>query len=317
MKTHKTCKACGLYGAIDLFAKNRNICIECFKLRQKHYREINSDEYRKYHIKYREENKDTLLLYNKSYYQENKEDIYTRNRKWAEAHKSEVSAYNQEYRLENKEKLAKQKAEYRFNHKEEITERDRLYRERNKEKLKEKHAAFYQANKTKFSHRAKKYYEENKEEINKRNYKKKANRLKIDPEFRLRECISSAIRNAILRFGSTKNGISFTKYLDYPISVLKKHLEDRFEDWMNWDNWGIYNINRWNDDDPSTWTWQIDHIIPQSDLPYKSMEDENFKICWALENLRPLSAKQNQLDGVTRVRHKKEGNENAEGTNNE
>ena len=28
------------------------------------------------------------------------------------------------------------------------------------------------------------------------------------------------------------------------------------------------------------------------------MEDDNFKKCWALENLRPLSAKQNIVDGV-------------------
>jgi hypothetical protein len=35
------------------------------------------------------------------------------------------------------------------------------------------------------------------------------------------------------------------------------------------------------------------------------MDDENFKKCWALENLRPYSAKQNIIDGVTRVRHKK------------
>ena len=52
-------------------------------------------------------------------------------------------------------------------------------------------------------------------------------------------------------------------------------------------------VNTWNDEDKSTWTWKIDHIIPQSKLPYSSMEEENFKICWALENLRPLSAKEN------------------------
>jgi hypothetical protein len=28
-----------------------------------------------------------------------------------------------------------------------------------------------------------------------------------------------------------------------------------------------------------------------------------FKDCWALANLRPLSAKQNLMDGVTRARH--------------
>ncbi len=69
---------------------------------------------------------------------------------------------------------------------------------------------------------------------------------------------------------------------------------------MNWENQGIYNINTWDDNDSSTWTWQLDHIIPQSKLPYTSMEDENFQKCWALENLRPYSAKQNIKDGNRR-----------------
>ena len=73
---------------------------------------------------------------------------------------------------------------------------------------------------------------------------------------------------------------------------------------MSWDNWGIYNKDAWDNNDSSTWTWQIDHIIPRSDLPYTNMTEDNFKKCCALENLRPLSAKQNQLDGVNRTRHK-------------
>jgi hypothetical protein len=69
---------------------------------------------------------------------------------------------------------------------------------------------------------------------------------------------------------------------------------------MNWNNYGIYYTNLWNDNDPSTWVWNIDHIIPQSKLPYTSMEDDNFKKCWALDNLRPYSAKQNIIDGNKR-----------------
>ena len=72
---------------------------------------------------------------------------------------------------------------------------------------------------------------------------------------------------------------------------------------MNWNNRGIYKVNTWQDNDVSTWKWNIDHIIPQSCLPYTSMEDDNFKKCWALENLRPYSAKLNVLDGVLRARH--------------
>jgi len=33
------------------------------------------------------------------------------------------------------------------------------------------------------------------------------------------------------------------------------------------------------------------------------MENEAFKECWALTNLRPYSAKQNIIDGSTRIRH--------------
>lgn len=40
-------------------------------------------------------------------------------------------------------------------------------------------------------------------------------------------------------------------------------------------------------------TWQIDHIIPQSHLLFETLDDENFLKCWALENLRPLDAKEN------------------------
>ncbi len=78
---------------------------------------------------------------------------------------------------------------------------------------------------------------------------------------------------------------------------LKAYLESQFESWMTWANHGRYDSKTWNDNDISTWTWQIDHIIPQSALPYDSMSHTNFVKCWELSNLRPLSAKANILKG--------------------
>ena len=72
---------------------------------------------------------------------------------------------------------------------------------------------------------------------------------------------------------------------------------------MTWNNWGVYLSKTWKDDDQSTWKWNVDHIIPQSMLPFTSITDENFKKCWSLKNLRPLNAKQNVLDGATKIRH--------------
>ena len=73
---------------------------------------------------------------------------------------------------------------------------------------------------------------------------------------------------------------------------------------MNWNNHGTYNPKTWDDNDQSTWKWQLDHIIPHSTFKYTSFNDSEFKKCWALENLRPYSAKQNIIDGATRIRHK-------------
>jgi hypothetical protein len=136
----------------------------------------------------------------------------------------------------------------------------------------------------------------NRNRINEQERNRRAN----DINFKLRKNISRAISFVII-----KNNMSTFKYLTYTVQMLKKHLEFQFEPWMNWQNYGIYNKSIWIEEDKSTWTWNIDHIIPQSDLPYTSMFDDNFKKCWSLENLRPYSAKSNILDGSNRVRHKK------------
>jgi hypothetical protein len=130
---------------------------------------------------------------------------------------------------------------------------------------------------------------------------------KADPNFVLRRLFSHAIWRGLKNAGSSKKAETCLKYLGYTIAEARAYIESKFEWWMTWDNYGKYETKTWNDNDPSTWKWNIDHIIPQEDLPYVSMEDENFKICWSLNNLRPLDAKQNQIDGITRIRHKKKG----------
>jgi hypothetical protein len=71
--------------------------------------------------------------------------------------------------------------------------------------------------------------------------------------------------------------------LGYTSQQLKEHLEKQFLYGMNWDNYG---------------KWHIDHKVPRAALPYQSEADENFKKCWALENLQPLWAADNQKKGA-------------------
>ena len=120
----------------------------------------------------------------------------------------------------------------------------------------------------------------------------------------MRQYVSNTIGKMLKKNGATKCGKSCLNYLEYTFEELKKHLESQFEGWMTWENHGRYETKTWDDQDPSTWTWQLDHIVPQSDVSYESMDDENFQKCWDLANLRPLSAKKNVIDGAGLIRHK-------------
>lgn len=123
---------------------------------------------------------------------------------------------------------------------------------------------------------------------------------------KIRENISNYVRKSIKSIGGIKSGSFFTA-VGYSFKEFKAHIENHFKfpgnEWMKWENYGAYNPKTWNDNDKSTWVWQLDHIIPHSKFNYKDMKCQEFKDCWKLENLRPLSAKENLMDGVYRIRH--------------
>lgn len=133
----------------------------------------------------------------------------------------------------------------------------------------------------------KQWKEENRDFINQQERDRRVN----DTYFRLRKNCSRMVSGMLRKSGSSKAGKSFLQYVEFTEEELKTHLEAQFDDNMNWENYGNY--------------WSLDHIIPQSDTPYDTMEHPNFKISWALSNLRPYPMELNSRDGGTRVRHKK------------
>lgn len=64
---------------------------------------------------------------------------------------------------------------------------------------------------------------------------------------------------------------------------FKLYLESKFEDWMNWENRGLYN-GEFN------YGWDIDHIIP---LSIAKSEEELIKLNH-YTNLQPLCSKINR-----------------------
>lgn len=135
--------------------------------------------------------------------------------------------------------------------------------------------------KEKKSQQYKKWYAANKERKLAYNNQYVKDRLKTDPAYKMRMTIGTRVLKAIKQQGSIKLD-SVWKYLPYTPTELQEHLESQFEGWMNWQNHGS-----------GEGCWQIDHIIPQSRLPFDSYEHPNFLKCWSLDNLQPLDAIEN------------------------
>lgn len=196
--------------------------------------------------------------------------------------------YFAKHRLQCKDCFKKIKAEcnkkYDLNNKEKISIRRNRYKTNNKERI-----ALSNHN----------YYINNKNKCLKSHNRTHNKTYHSNPLFKLRKRCSNMVRDYIK---GSKNG-SIIKYLPYTIYELKEHLEKQFESWITWQNWGKYDPKTWDDNNSATWTWQLDHIVPHSTFQYISMQDDNFKKCWALDNLRPYSAKQNIKDGTSRIRH--------------
>lgn len=213
---------------------------------------------------------------NRKYYQKNSDSINVKNRQNYSENRAEINAIQKKYREENKEK-------------EQL--RSKKYRNANKEKIAEK---THENNKTdSMKLQKRKYRIKYKIKLNASRRVRRKERELNDPQWKFMEQFSTSISNTLKRNNGSKEGNSWRDKLPYTKQELIINIESKFEWWMTWENKGPYKLDIWNDNDPSTWTWQMDHIIPKSATPHVSMNNFNFHKCWALDNLYPISSKEN------------------------
>jgi len=229
-------------------------------------------------------------------------DFYKRGKYYNKKCKQCTILYMSQHYQDNKERIAEYKSKYRNINHEAIKLKAREYNSQSEVKIR---MIEWRKNNRKSLRKTEKEWRKNNPEKAKEIANRKFKKRRQNPMFRIRYNVSRGIWFALYRNGSSKAGDSIMNHLEFTIDELKTHLESLFEPWMTWNNYGSYKLSKWNDNDPSTWTWQIDHIICQADLPYDSMDHPNFKKCWELSNLRPYSSKQNCLDGANKVRNKR------------
>lgn len=234
---------------------------------------------------------------NKGYFSHICKECEKQNSKMYKQNNSEkVKKWHNQYIQDNRDDLLKYSKQYYQENKEELKQEQKKYYTQNKSEILESKKIYYEENKNNILEYKSEYGKNNRDQINEH----RRNKIKNDVSFMLRCSVAPKIRNVLKKTGSSKNSNSVWKFLPYSPQELRNHLENQFEPWMSWNNYGAYNKLIWKDDNSSTWVWNIDHIIPQSDLPYASMTDDNFEKCWSLDNLRPYSAKQNIIDGNRR-----------------
>lgn len=162
----------------------------------------------------------------KEYRIKNKEAISARNKVWASKNKDVIKLKSKEYYRKNKIKIDSDNKKWRLN---------------NKERAKELSDNFYKANR---------------EDIIKRNVINNKNKVDNNELYKLSMSIRCNIRQCFYK-KSHKKKSNTANILGCSFETFKNHIESQFEDWMTWDNYGMYN-GEFN------YGWDLDHIIPIS-----------------------------------------------------
>ncbi len=179
-------------------------------------------------------------------------------KKYREINRSSNKIYKNKYYQDNKLDILKKKREKRYWKK---------YYDNNKEKIKLSN---------------KKYREKNKSIIIEKSNCYRRNRRKNDSLYKL----LTNIRGQIGTYFRNNKYVKYNKsqeILGCSIVVLKSYLESKFDPWMTWENYGIYNGEL-------NYGWDIDHIVPLS----SAVSPEELIGLFHYTNLQPLCSKINR-----------------------
>lgn len=110
--------------------------------------------------------------------------------------------------------------------------------------------------------------------------KRTAEKLKQNPGYVLHRRVKARVRALLTgrSFGLVSEIVGYTR------EQLAAHIESQFTEGMSWEILATGAIH-------------IDHIRPVSSFDFTTQDCEGFKACWALNNLRPMWALDNQRKG--------------------
>lgn len=161
----------------------------------------------------------------------------------------------------------------------EYSKQKKLWREKNQEKTKAASAKSREKRKAANSEYDKAWREANPEKIAAIR-KRTAEKLKQNPGYVLHRRVKARVRSLLTgrSFGVVEDILGYTR------DELVARIESQFTERMSWEVLATGAIH-------------IDHIRPVSSFDFTTEDCEGFKACWALSNLRPMWALENQRKG--------------------
>jgi hypothetical protein len=111
-----------------------------------------------------------------------------------------------------------------------------------------------------------------------------ATKMKTDIVYRLKFGFTRRLNKSLKRGKFVKSKtIPLLDSIGCSFEYFKIYLESKFEDWMSWENRGLYNGEL-------NYGWDIDHIIPSS----SALTEDNVIKLNHYTNLQPLCSKVNR-----------------------
>lgn len=216
------------------------------------------------------------------------------NKIYKSSRKEYIKEYDKKYKELNKEKNKEYYLKYYEIKSEECKKRSKDWSQNNPKKDKINKLRFWENN----PNYSKEYYLKNKNEHYNRNKQWIINERETNPLFRISDSIRSLIHSSfknILKENGKKSKKSIN-ILGCNLDEFYKHIESKFESWMNINNYGnpkdgIFEPNK---------TWDLDHIIPIS----SAKTEEDIIRLNHYTNLQPLCSYYNRFVKRNKINEK-------------
>lgn len=158
-----------------------------------------------------------------------------------------------------------------------------VYRQKNRSKINAANSQYQKKNKEKVNEKTKRWRAENpektkrlrRESMKRWSEDKLSEKIKNDPQFR---CARNFRTMIYLYIKGVSNSQKASGLIGCDRDFFCKHIEEKFQEGMDWDNWGVHG-------------WHMDHITPLSS--FNLLNEDEVKKAFHYSNVQPLWASEN------------------------